>query len=165
MQSWRQRSSPLFTITLLGSGMALSLIGDATMYVALPTHTAQAGIALADVGLMLSANRIIRLFINGPYGLLIEHIPRRWMLVPSLFIGGLSYLLYTMPGFWPLLIGRLVWGIAWAGIWLGGSTAVLDLAADENRGRYSGYYQMWFFIGVGVSSVVSGVLIDRVGYT
>jgi MFS family permease len=62
------------------------------------------------------------------------------------------------------LIGRILWGIAWAGIWLGGSTVVLDLATDKNRGRLSGRFQMWFFIGVGVSSILAGVLTDALGY-
>ena len=110
----RQNIPPPITLILLGLGMALSLPGDATLYVVLPTHTAEAGIVLADVGLMLSANRLIRLLFNGPYGLLIERIPRRRMLVPSLFLGGFSTLLYTVPGFWPLLIGRLLWGVAWS---------------------------------------------------
>jgi len=87
VSAWRQKFPPWLTLILLGLGLALSLPGDTALYVALPTHTAQAGIALAQVGLMLSANRLIRLLINAPYGMLIERIPRRWMLVPSLLIG------------------------------------------------------------------------------
>ncbi len=164
MTAWRQKLPPWLTLILLGLGLALSLPGDTALYVALPTHTAEAGIALAHVGLMLSANRLIRLFINAPYGMVIERVPRRWMLVPSLLIGGLSYFLYTVPGFWPLLIGRLLWGVAWAGIWIGGSTAVLDIATSRNRGRYSGFYQVFFFVGVGGSAVLAGVLVDNIGY-
>jgi MFS family permease len=164
MSTWRQQLPPWFILILVGMGVALSLPGDTTLYIALPTHTAEAGIALADVGLMLSANRLIRLFINGPYGVLIERIPRRWMLVPSLLLGGMSYLLYTVPGYWPLLVGRLLWGIAWAGIWLGGGTVVLDIATDRNRGRYSGAYQIFFFSGVGGSAILAGILTDQIGY-
>lgn len=164
MTAWRQKLPPWMTLILLGLGLALSLPGDTALYVALPTHTAEAGITLTHVGLMLSANRLIRLFINAPYGMVIERVPRRWMLVPSLLIGGLSYFLYTVPGFWPLLIGRLLWGIAWAGIWIGGSTAVLDIATSRNRGRYSGFYQVFFFVGVGGSAILAGVLVDSIGY-
>jgi MFS family permease len=164
MRAWRQSFPPAMTLLLVGFGTALSLTGDTMLYIVLPTHTTEAGIALADVGLMLSANRLIRLFINGPYGILLERIPRRRVLVPSLFIGALSYLLYTVPGFWSLLIGRLLWGAAWAGIWLGGSTAILDIATDENRGRFSGFYQMFFFFGVGCSAILGGILADWLGY-
>lgn len=164
LQSRRQAFSPEWIVRLIGLGMAMSLLGDATLYIVLPTEFARAGILATDVGLMLSANRAIRIFINTPYGELIERIPRRWMLVPSLFIGGFASLLYTVPGFWPLLIGRLLWGTAWAGIALAGTTTVLDVATDANRGRYVGRLQMWFFIGVGVSSLLGGILFDALGF-
>jgi MFS family permease len=161
---WRQRIAPGLVIWIVGMGVALSLPGDLTLYVVLPTHTAQAGIVLGDVGLMLSANRLIRIFINGPFGVLIERIPRRWLAVPALFLGGFAPLFYTIPGFWTLLVGRLMWGIAWAGLWLSASTIVLDISTRENRGRFVGRLQMWYFIGVGLGSLLGGVLTDWLGY-
>lgn len=161
---WRQRFSPERMLWIAGLGVAISLLGDLTLYVVLPIHVEDAGITLANVGLMLAANRLVRLVINGPYGVLIERIPRRRMAVPSLFVGAFSSLLYVIPGFWPLLLGRLLWGMAWAGIWLSASTIALDISTDENRGRFVGRLQMWFFIGTGISSLVGGVLTDWLGY-
>ena len=112
----RQGFSHDRALFIIGLGVAISLLGDLTLYVVLPTHTRAAGIALADVGLMLSANRLIRIVINGPMGVLIERLPRRRIVIPALAIGALSSLLYTLPGFWTLLIGRLLWGTAWAGV-------------------------------------------------
>jgi MFS family permease len=146
-------------------GVAVSMLGDIALYIVLPTHTLQAGIALTDVGLMLSANRAIRIFINSPYGVLIERLPRRRVMLFSIGIGTFSTLLYTIPGFWPLLVGRLLWGIAWAGVWIGGSTVVLDICNHDNRGRFVGRLQMWGFIGQGVSALVGGLLTDTLGYT
>ncbi len=74
----------------LGLGTALSLMGDATLYTVLPTHAAEAGIALAAVGIILSANRFIRLFLNGPAGYAYDRSPRRRLFIPALFIGALS---------------------------------------------------------------------------
>jgi MFS family permease len=165
LAAWRQGFSHDRALFIIGLGVAVSLLGDLTLYVVLPTHTEAAGIALADVGLMLSANRLIRIAINGPAGMLIERVPRRRMLVPALFIGALSSLLYTLPGFWTLLIGRLLWGTAWAGVWLGASTMVLDLAPRRSRGRYIGRLQMWFFIGSGGAALIGGVLTDWLGYS
>lgn len=160
----RRTASPGAALSLLGLGVALSLVGDATLYVVLPTHTAVAGIALSDVGVMLAANRLIRLLTNGPAGMLIERMPRRGMLIPALFIGALSTLLYTIPGFWPLLIGRLLWGVAWTGIWLGANTMAIDLAPPDRLGRTIGRLQMWFFLGSGGSALIGGVLTDWLGY-
>ncbi len=160
----RQSFSPERTLWIIGLGVALSLLGDLTLYVVLPTHTAPAGIALADVGLMLSANRLIRIVLNGPLGVLIERVPRRRIAVPALFCGVASSLLYTVPGFWTLLVGRLLWGTAWAGVWLSASTMTLDISTGDNRGRFVSRLQMWFFIGSGMSSLIGGVLTDWLGY-
>jgi len=162
--TWRQSFSPQRILWIAGLGVALSLPGDLTLYVVLPTHVGDAGIVLANVGLMLSANRLIRIVINGPCGVLIERIPRRRMAVPALFVGALSSLLYTIPSFWPLLLGRLMWGMAWAGVWLSASTIALDVSTADNRGRFVGWLQMWYFVGVGVSSLLGGALTDWLGY-
>lgn len=162
--AWRQRRSPHHTLWIVGVGVAVALLGDLTLYVVLPTHTEQAGIALANVGLMLSANRLIRIVMNGPMGIIIERLPRRRIAVPALFVGAFSSLLYTVPGFWPLLAGRLLWGIAWSGIWLSASTMALDISMDDNRGRFVGKLQMWFFTGAGVSALLGGALTDWLGY-
>lgn len=110
----------------LGLGTALSLMGDGTLYTVLPTHTADAGIALSSVGIILGINRAVRLLLNGPAGLAYDRFPRRWLFVPALFIGAISTAVYAAThGFWPLLVGRLLWGLAWSGIWVGGATVIL----------------------------------------
>ena len=45
--------------------LALALTGDALLYVVLPAHAADFGVDLALVGILLSANRIIRIFGYG----------------------------------------------------------------------------------------------------
>ena len=119
----------------LGLGTALSLMGDATLYTVLPTHTAKAGIALSSVGIILGVNRAVRLFLNGPAGLAYDRWPRRRLFVPALFIVSLSRAVYAATrGFWPMLVGRLLWGLAWSGIWVGGATVILDVTAAKIAG-------------------------------
>ena len=149
----------------LGLGTALSLMGDATLYTVLPTHAADAGIALGSVGIILGINRAVRLFLNGPAGLAYDRWPRRWLFVPALLIGALSTAVYaTTHGFWPLLVGRLLWGLAWSGIWVGGATIILDVTTDQDRGRWTGLYQTWFFLGAAFGAFAGGLLTDRLGY-
>lgn len=149
----------------LGLGTALSLMGDTTLYTVLPTHTAEAGIALSGVGIILGANRLIRLVLNGPAGLIYDRWPRRRLFVSALFIGALSTVVYAATrGFWPLLAGRLLWGLAWSGIWIGGITIILDETTDQDRGRWIGLYQTWFFLGVGLGAFAGGALTDWLGY-
>jgi MFS family permease len=149
----------------LGLGTALSLMGDATMYAVLPTHTEEAGIALGAVGIMLGINRAVRLFSNGPAGVLYDRLPRRRLFIAALFLGALSTALYAATrGFWPLLIARMLWGVAWSGIWVGGAAMILDVAGRETRGRWTGMYQIWFFIGQTLGAFGGGTLTDWLGY-
>ncbi len=141
-------------------------MGDSTLYAVLPTHTAEAGITLASVGIMLGANRAIRVLLNSPAGLAYDRWPRRRLFVPALFLGALSTALCAATrGFWPLLTARLLWGLAWSGIWVGGSTMILDVAGLEARGRWTGLLQTWFFFGAAASALLGGLLTDQLGYS
>lgn len=158
--------NPAKVVIPLGIGTALSLMGDATLYTVLPTHTAEAGITLAAVGIILSANRFIRLILNGPTGALYDRSSRRRLFIPALFVGAISTAIYAAwSGFWPLMAGRLLWGLAWAGIWVGGATIILDVTKDSNRGRWTGIYQTWFFLGAAAGAFLGGLLTDWVGYS
>jgi len=164
-ENWT-RIDPAKVLLPLGLGTALSLFGDATLYAVLPTHTVDAGITLATVGVILSANRLIRLFLNRPAGIAYDRFPRRWLFIPALIIGSISTAIYAATnGFWPLLSGRLLWGLAWSGIWVGGATIILDVSQAQERGRWTGFYQTWFFLGAALGAIMGGWLTDFVGYT
>ncbi|MEJ2749180.1 MAG: MFS transporter [Anaerolineae bacterium] len=158
ISSWR-------VLLSVGIGTCLSLIGDAALYTVLPTHTADAGVVLASVGILLSANRWVRLATNGAVGWLSDRWPRRRVFVPALFLGALSTAIYALrPGFALFLLGRVLWGVAWSGIWVAGNATIFDIASDGNRGRWIGYYHISFFLGAASGSLLGGLLTDWVGY-
>lgn len=164
--SQRSKINPAKVLLPLGLGTALSLMGDATLYTVLPTHASEAGITLAAVGIILSANRIIRLFLNGPAGVAYDRSLRRRLFIPALLIGAISTAIYAATSrFWPLLAGRLLWGLAWSGIWVGGATIILDVTRDHDRGRWTGFYQTWFFLGAALGAIMGGWLTDLWGYS
>ena len=163
----KAKKSPRFILNLLGFGTAISLLGDSTLYTVLPHPdiSAQLGITLSSVGLLLGANRATRLVLNGPVGLLYDRMPRRGLLIAALSLGAGSSIFYAVGnGFWPLLMGRVFWGLAWSLLWVGGNSVVLDVSTEANRGRNSGIYQMWFFIGVGTASFAGAILTDLFGF-
>ena len=158
---------PERVVFLLGLGTAISLLGDSTLYTVLPRSeiAAQAGVSLVTVGVLLGANRAVRMLTNGLAGLLYDRLPRHRLLAAALALGALSTLLFAVGhGPAPLLLSRLLWGAAWSGIWVGGNAVVLDVASPDNRGRLSGQYQMWFFVGTGGAALLGGLLTDLVGF-
>jgi MFS-type transporter involved in bile tolerance (Atg22 family) len=116
--------------------------------------------------LILSINRFIRLLSNGPAGWMFDRLPdRRTLFLGSLWLGVLSTALYASSvGLQPLFLARLLWGLAWSGIWIGGNAIVLEMAPEDQRGRWVGIYQVWFFFGSALGSFVGGALTDAVGY-
>jgi len=161
----RETRSALRILLPVGVGTCLSLIGDASLYAVLPTHTAAAGVSMGTVGILLSANRVVRVFFNGPTGVAYGRYSRRRLFVLALFMGAFSTAIYGLSrGFWPLLVGRLVWGLAWAGIWIGGNTIVAEIGHRDERGRWVGFYQGFFYLGVSGGPIVGGLLTDGIGY-
>jgi MFS family permease len=149
----------------LGLGMALSLTGDSTLYAVLPNQIDVVGISLASVGILLGANRLIRIPGNLLTGALNDRLGRRRLFLAGLFLGVLSTISYTLArGFWPLLAGRLLWGTAWALINVGGYTMVVDRSTPADRGRMTGFYQMAFMFGLAVSPLLGGTLTDALGF-
>lgn len=160
--------SPNQIVTLLGIGTSVSLLGESTLYTVLPNEhiIQQLGITLAMVGILLGTNRAMRLFTNGPIGLLYEKAPRRPLLVLSLVLGALSSVLYTIGhGFWPLFAGRVSWGLAWSLLWIGCKTVVQEISTNENRGQFNGRYNIFYFFGIGFASLLGAMLTDLVGFS
>lgn len=151
----------------VGIGLALSLVGDTTLYTVLPNPeiAAQAGLSLAVVGVVLGLNRLIRLLTNGVFGLVYDRRPRRRIMLIAMLVGGLSTVSYAVSqGPVLIIIGRIVWGAAWSAMWIGANTISLDISGGENRGRVTGQLQMWFYIGVTFSALASGLFTDWLGY-
>lgn len=152
---------------LLGFGIAVSLLGDATLYAVLPNPTvsAQMGVSLGMVGVLLSADRAVRPFLNGPAGILYDLLKRRRLLISGMVLGVVSSALYALVrGFWPLLLARVLWGFAFTLLGIGAKAVILDISTDKNRARLTGIYQMWFSLGIGLSSLTGAVLTDLVGF-
>lgn len=149
----------------LGTAMALSLTGDTTMYAVLANQIDVVGISLAVVGVLLGANRMIRIPGNLAAGALYDRSRRRPLFLAGLALGIVSTLSYgAVHGFWPLLLGRLLWGVAWSLISVGGYTMILDRSTASDRGRMTGLYQMAFMMGLAISPILGGALTDALGF-
>jgi hypothetical protein len=61
-----------------------------------------------------------------------------------------------MHAFRPTLNGRLLYGLAWSGIWVGGGMIILDLTTDAERGIWTGENQTWFSLGSNLGAELGG---------
>jgi len=159
--------SPQRVINILGIGIILSDLGDNALYTVLPDPTiwSRVGLSLAWVGVLLGINRIVRLVFNVGAGVLYDRLPRRRLLIGSMMLAILSNVIYALAyGPAPFLVGRILWGAAWSGLWIGGNTVVLDVSTEADRGRNSGRFQMLFFIGVAVGTLFGGISTDLLGF-
>ncbi len=150
-------------LTPLGIGLTLSLLGDSTLYTVLPSPdiASQVGLSLGMVGFLLGINRLVRLLFNSIAGWIYDRLPRRPLMLISLATATLSTTFYAFgSGPFVLTIGRILWGISWAGMWIGANSIALDISNDLNRGSINGKLQMWYFIGIAISSFCGGLFTD-----
>lgn len=149
----------------LGTAIGLSLAGDSTLYAVLANQTEVVGIGLASVGILLGANRLIRIPGNPLAGGLNDRFGRRPLFLLGLLLGALSTAAYGwVYGFWPMLAARLLWGIAWSLINVGGYTMVVECSTPGDRGRLTGLYQTSYLFGLAISPLIGGGLTDALGF-
>ncbi len=145
---------------------ALALIGDGTAYAVLPSLYPAVGISVAQVGVLLSVNRLVRPPLNMLSGWLNSRVDPRLPYTLGLAIGACSTLGYGLVrGFWPLVALRALWGVAWALIAVSAYAMVLDVTATANRGRYAGSYHSLSFFGGAVGAMGGGFLADALGFS
>ncbi len=146
-------------------GTALALAGDATLYAVLPAHAHLVGLQAAQLGLALSLNRWVRIGSNTPAGFLFDRFSHRRLYLAGLWLGVLptvGYALARGPGV--LLAGRVVWGLCWSLILVGAYAIILGTTTAETRGKATGAFQMAYFAGGGLGTLLGGFLTDLVGF-
>jgi MFS family permease len=145
--------------------MSLALLGDSLLYVALPAHAAELGLPLWSVGVLLGANRIVRLVTNGLAATLFRRIGGRAPVVAAGIGSVVTTTMYGLtPWFWPFLLARFVWGACFSTLRLGAFTAVLAVSTPASRGRLVGMYQSISRIGPVASLLIGGLLVETLGY-
>lgn len=145
--------------------IALCILGDSLMYGILPLEATNLGISLPLVGVLLSANRLIRLFSNGWASAIFARFGARRPLIGAALLGLISTIFYGVGwGFLFFLGARMLWGIAWSALRQGGYQAVWH-GGQATKGRLTGL--LWGIVRMGSATAVlgGGFLYDRYGYT
>jgi MFS family permease len=152
-------------VVLVSTAVALSLLGDSLLYAVLPSQAEAVGVPIGLVGIILSANRFIRLLSNPWAGQVCDRLGYGRPFMAALLLGATTTAIYGLAyGFWLLLVARLLWGVAWSFLRVGGLGTVLEQATDQNRGLLMGFFLGISRLGSLVAVAVGGVLTDAFGY-
>ena len=126
--------------------LALCLPSDVLLYLLLPLHAEAFGITLAQAGVLLAANRLVRIF---GYSYVVRYSARVGDR-PTVMLAAASAVICALgngviSGFWGLLTLRLGWGLAFAAMNL--STQVLATSDPAGAAHRSGRSRAYVAIG------------------
>jgi len=159
---WVERSgAPAIAAALV---VAASLVGDTLLYTVLPVSAARLGISRPVVGVILSANRWVRLVTNPLAARLYERFPAGALVVVALAIGALSTAAYAVPAWLAVFVaGRLLWGFSYSLLRLGSFLAAID-DAQGHAGRMIGNTRAIWGVGYLAGAVYAPFAIESVGW-
>ncbi len=159
----KRRPSPL---VLASSATALSLLGDAMMYAVLPVYYTQLSLIPIHVGILLSANRWIRLLTNHFAGELCRSVRVDFLFGAALLLGAITTAAYGLvSSFTFLLLARVGWGVAWSVIRQAGLLTVGQSGDIQGVGGRTGIYYAISRMGALVGLFVGGIAHDAIGFS
>ena len=153
-------------VILIGLAVAFSLLGDVTIYAVMPIYHEALGFGPVEVGILLSANRWIRLVTNQIARRVLERRRPRHVFAVVLLAGSIITLVYAaMPPFWLFLTARMAWGAVWSFIRHTGVMTSIRAAPRDRAagilGVYNGTVQLGFIAG----TLAGAALFDLIGFS
>tara|TARA_A100001037_G_scaffold189178_1_gene169357 strand:+ start:3497 stop:4705 length:1209 start_codon:yes stop_codon:yes gene_type:complete len=153
---------PLIVTSL---GVAAALLGDAMLYVVMPSRPEFWSLTIFQVGILLSANRFVRFFTNPLSSYIVNKFgvyrPFKLTLIASL---GVLAMYALSTSFIVLLLARLLWGACWSVLRLVSQWIASDVSSEANVGLYLATNASLIRIGSIGGAVFGGLLSDYLGY-
>ncbi len=156
------QGGPHPSVTRVAAVMGLALLGDSLLYVVLPIHAVAFGISFAWVGVLLSANRLVRIFAYGAIAEVSRRIGARRLTIAAAIGATASTAAYGVcTGEEPLLVARIVWGLSFGALNL---TMLAYAVRDAARaGRRVGISRSISGLGPVLSLTLGAWLVGYVG--
>ncbi|MGH9244951.1 MAG: MFS transporter [Acidimicrobiales bacterium] len=149
------------TLFLLCAQVAILHIGQSLVVPILPLYARSFDVTPTVVGVLLAAQAVPRLFANVPAGRLADRIGAHRLLAVAL-VAALGAA--AAPGYFVLLLCRVVQGIGSAISHTAGLTYAASLGGAHRRGRRVSLYQGSFLLGNGIGPVFGGLIAQHLGY-
>jgi DHA1 family inner membrane transport protein len=137
--------------------LALCLPCDALLYLLMPMESQAFGVTLAQAGILLAANRIVRIF---GYGYVMRYYARNGDRPTLMLAAGTAAVCGVgnalISGFWGLLVLRLGWGLCYGALNL--STQVLATSETSGAARRAGRSRAFIAAGPMIALPVGALL-------
>lgn len=147
------------TVLIIFASTLISVMGVSLISPALPTIQAAWNISASQASLLISAFTLPGVVLTPFIGLISDRIGRKRVLVPSLFLFGVSgVVIVFVDGFIPILGLRVVQGTAGSAIMSLTVTLLGDLFSGERRSRLIGLNASILAIGAAGYPLLGGVL-------
>lgn len=152
---------PAFPVSLTVSA---SLVGDTFLYTVLPVTASRLGVEPLLVGVILSANRWVRLATNPLAARLYERLPAGRLVLAAIVLSAISTALYADPT-WivGIVAARLLWGFCFSILRLGAVLAAID-EAGARAGRLLGETRAIWGIGYLAGALYAPLAVETVGW-
>jgi predicted MFS family arabinose efflux permease len=98
-----------------------------------PTFAEQLHLSQSGAGLLAGSTGLAVLAVSIPSGMLADRYGARRLTLMAAALMSLALVAHAVPGFWPLLAARFVFGLGFGTVWTAGIAWIGELAPPERR--------------------------------
>ena len=138
-------------------------IGGGIVFPILPILGLKFALSAFFIGVIISANKFARIFVNQFVGIAIDMFGGKRPLILGLIVESLGSFLYVASIYMKyhgtlMLFGRLIWGVGSAFVFISANTIALNMSIRETRGQSTAKVRIALSLGVPAGLVLGGVI-------
>ena len=137
-------------------------VAQAAIVPMLPRMSAHFGLSASQTALLLALPGLATLAVSVPSGIAADRIGARRVSLAAAALLCLSCLAQAMPALAAVLVGRIVFGVAFGVVWTSGMAWLAELADDHGRSGL-GPAVTCSSVGIMLGPAVGGVLAQHIG--
>ncbi|MBX3232164.1 MAG: MFS transporter [Labilithrix sp.] len=158
-------TTPGRMIVALAPPVMLAGVSAGMAFPILPSVGMRVGLPVAFIGLVLAANRIVRVLVSPSVGSLIDRFGGRRAMIAGLLLqaAGMIAFVFGVTTAYPgtfFLVGRVLHGMGGAGVFIAAQALALHGGGPTHAGRVAGAVRAAIQLGVPIGLVSAGFLAD-----
>ncbi len=149
-------------------GVLFSGIGGGMAFPVLPLAALNAGVSLSFIGLIMAANRLVRMVFAPVVGMLVDRFGGRVVFLSGILVNMVVMVLFAMGSLTGkegafFLSGRLLHGVGSACVFVSAQTLALFAGGSASRGRSTSFVRAAQSSGTPFGFILGGVLVTFFG--